>query len=554
MEIGHLKFMKKIKLNKLLIVVLLIAAFLRLYKLGINPPHLTPDEAALGYNAYSILKTGKDEYGKLLPIVFKSFGDFKPGLYIYTAVPSIAVLGLTEFSTRLPSAVFGVIAVSLIYFIVEELFENKRLSLLSALVLALSPWHIHFSRGAWEINLSLTLTLAGIYFFLLALKDSKKLFYSAVFFGLTLLAYQGAKLSSVIVLISLILVYWKRFLKIERKILVKSAVLGLLVSIPVVLSLFQGKAGRLKVFSVFSYKRPQEYIAEQLSQGNEVVGSPGYYLFHSETYNTLRGIAGRWFNHYSGRFLFFEGDWQNPRHSSPYHGVLLISDILFLVVGGYMFIKRKNAGATFIFLWLILAPFPSALSRDQVHAVRSYQLVIPLSVILAFGLDWLFSKKKFIQLVGVGVYTIGFIYFLDSYFVHQPIQNSQYWEYGYKQAVKVVEENKDRYDRVHFRQSFAQPYIFYLFYTKYPPANYQKQANLIESEYGDVGRIEKIDNIYFLPIDWTVNRGDKGTLFVADPIRIPPGDSNSDKEFEVVDEIYYLDGKEISQRIIGVKK
>jgi len=97
--------MKQLIYSKyLLVLILFIAALLRLGNLGGNPPGLTPDEAALGYNAYSILKTGRDEYGQILPVVFKSFGDYKPELYVYLTVPSVAIFGLTEFAVRFPSA------------------------------------------------------------------------------------------------------------------------------------------------------------------------------------------------------------------------------------------------------------------------------------------------------------------------------------------------------------------------------------------------------------------------------------------------------------------
>jgi len=549
---------KLFKTKKFLLAILILAAVLRLWRLGVNPPHLTPDEAALGYNAYSILKTARDEYGQFLPLIFKSFGDYKPGLYVYASVPTVALFGLTEFAVRLPSALAGVAAVWFLYKITDLLFSNQKkvrnLPLISGFLLAISPWHIHFSRGAWEINLSLTLTLAGIYFFLIALKKQKYLLYSALFFGLTLFVYQGAKLSSAIVVLILVFVYRKHFFQIDKRILIKSTALGLLISVPIILSLFQGKAGRLKVFSVFSYRRPEEYLIEQLAQGSESVGEFTYYIAHSEVYNIARGIAGRWFNHFSGRFLFFEGDWQNPRHSSPNHGVLLISDMIFLPLGVYFVAKKKSKGTGFIVLWLLLSPLSSALSRDQVHAVRAFNMIIPLTVATAFAVTKALESKKLIKTLAVGIYISAMAYFLDSYFIHLPSHNSQYWEYGYKQAIEVVEINKHKYEKVHFRQSFAQPYMYYLFHTKYPPAKYQKQANLIESEYGDVGRVESIDNIFFLPIDWTVNRGDSGTLFVADPIRIPPEDSISEKEFEVLDEIYFLDDKNISQRIVGVKR
>jgi 4-amino-4-deoxy-L-arabinose transferase-like glycosyltransferase len=103
----------------------LVAAFLRLWYLGVNPPHLTPDEASLGYNAYSILKTGRDEYGEILPIIFKSFGDYKPGLYVYATVPFVALFGLTEFAVRLPSAIAGVAAVWLLYLIINLMVNGQ---------------------------------------------------------------------------------------------------------------------------------------------------------------------------------------------------------------------------------------------------------------------------------------------------------------------------------------------------------------------------------------------------------------------------------------------
>jgi len=135
--------------NKIILLILILAGLFRLWHLGMVPPALTPDEASLGYNAYSILKTGSDEYGKFLPIIFKSFGDYKPGLYVYLVIPSIAILGLNEFSTRLPSAIFGILSVYLIYLICNKVFD-KKIGIFAAAVAAFNPYLIYFSRGAWR--------------------------------------------------------------------------------------------------------------------------------------------------------------------------------------------------------------------------------------------------------------------------------------------------------------------------------------------------------------------------------------------------------------------
>ncbi len=153
-----------------LLLILGLALVVRLYKIDVIPPHLTSDEAALGYNAYSVLKTGRDEYGSLFPIIFKSFGDYKPGLYVYFTVPTVGIFGLNEFSVRLVSVLAGVLAVFVLYEIVKRLTQNSNLALIASFVLSLNPWHIFFSRGAWEVNLSLTLTLLGILFFIFFIK------------------------------------------------------------------------------------------------------------------------------------------------------------------------------------------------------------------------------------------------------------------------------------------------------------------------------------------------------------------------------------------------
>ncbi len=537
----------------LLIAILVLAFVLRIYKLGSVPPHLTSDEAALGYNAYSILKTGRDEYGKFLPIIFKSFGDYKPGLYIYSAIPAIAILGLNEFSVRLPSAIAGVITVYLIYLIVGELFKNQKLQITAALIATICPWLIYFSRGAWEVNLSLTLTLGGIYFFFKSLKKSKYLVFSALCFALTLIAYQGAKLSTGIVILILTILYWKQIIKFDRKKLITAVIVGFVVTLPILISLFTGKTGRLKVFSVFSYPRPKEYLQSFLDEGNEKIGSISYYLFHSENVNFLRGVLGRYFNHFSVRFLFFEGDWANPRHSAPNQGMLLLGDMALIVVGIIAFVKTKlSRESLFVWLWLLLAPLPSILSRDQVHAVRSFNMVIPIVIILSYGLLFLYKNKKLFTGFVI-IYAVSFIYFLDAYFIHLPIHNSQFWEYGYKQIVETVTAIQNNYKTIKIEQSYAQPYIYFLFYQKYDPAKYQKVANLKENPYGDVGQVEKLDNIEFVGIDWSRDRGDHGELVVADIKVIPPLDSDDPKQFKLINEIKYLDNKNTAFRVLEIR-
>ena len=158
----------------LLISILLIGSFLRIYMLSESPPSLDWDEAAIGYNSYSLYKTGEDEYGFKFPLTLRSFDDYKPALYSYLTIPFIATMGLNEFSVRILSALSGISTILAVFFIAKRLF-NEKVGLTSSLFIAIEPWAVHFSRVAFEANLALALTLWGIVF---AISAKKKVKYS----------------------------------------------------------------------------------------------------------------------------------------------------------------------------------------------------------------------------------------------------------------------------------------------------------------------------------------------------------------------------------------
>lgn len=525
-----------------IMAVILIASLLRLWRLGDYPIHLTNDEAALGYNAYSILKTGRDEHGELLPIVFKSFGDWKPGIYVYFTVPFVFLFGLTETAVRLPSAIAGVLAVYLMYLIGKKLI-NKQVGLFAALSLSLMPWHIHFSRGAWEANIALTLLLVAIYFFIKSLEKNKYLFLSAVFFGITLWAYQSAKLASALALFALVFVYRDRILSVNKKQILASAIVGLVISAPIILSIFSGKGGRIEVMSVFSYTRPEEYIqATVFDQEDISKNSLTYMSFHSESFNLFRGVLGRYFNYFSGRFLFFEGDWTNPKHTSPGVGYLLFASIPILLIGVFSLLKQIDKKPyVFVFMWLVLAPIPAALTRDSAHGVRALNLVAPLSFVLAFGFVFLFNtfknKMKTKVVLGsaiVGIYFYSLLIYADAYFIQSPIVNAGHYLYGYKQTVQEVMKLKNNYEKIVFDQSFDQPYIYLLFYTAYPPDKYQQKSAFVDGVNGDVGFVEQWENIEFRPINWSADKSLENTLLVGKPLAFPPEEVSKPQDYKTI--------------------
>lgn len=566
----RLKFMKIINFlhSHILLLILILAAFLRLWNLASLPGALSPDEASLGYNAYSILKTAKDEYGNTLPIIFKSFGDYKPGLYIYITLPFVALFGLNEWSVRLPSALSGVLIVYLIFLVAHKFYNRKSrflgmsFGVFAALVAATSPWLIFFSRGAWEANVALCLTLVGIYLFLKATQKPIYILFAILTFSLTLITYQGAKLSTAIVTTILLFTYWRDVVTLVRKntkLVIISLAMALLVALPVLLSFSQGQTGRLKVFSVFSYPRPEDYLKNFLDEAGVDKESFMYELYYSEAFNFKRGILGRWFNHFSGRFLFFEGDYQNPRHSAPNHGMLLLPDIILLTFGVIFIIKSKNLDRrvkTVILVWLLLAPLPAVLSRDQVQSVRALNSAVPMAFLAGAGIYYLlaiFNKLRFKVLFFLALLIIGpvsFIYFLDAYYVHYNKHNAKYLPYGYKEVINKISFLQGKYKRIVFQQSYNQPYIYFLFYQKYDPATYQKQASL-ESGGIDVGLVKRLDNIDFINFSWPYATGEKSTLLIGNDVAIPYDFSKD--HYNQIYEVKFPDGFMTAFRLVETK-
>ncbi len=518
-----------------LLIIIILAGILRFWGLSSNPPGLTWDEAALGYNAYSLLQTGKDEYGQFMPLNLKSFGDWKPAVYAYLTTPFVGILGLNEFSVRFPSAFLGIVTVLLIFILISELFNNRLLALLSAFFLSISPWHIQFSRGAFEVNVALFLNILGAILFL-----KKKFIYAAFILGLSIFTYQGSRLFVPLLIIVLMIIY--------RKFLVGGIVLTVIVLLVGIIFL-TGQTNRLTTQNFFAYQRSAREIQQISYEDNLPVSSFGFQTLHGEWFAYARGLVERYLIYFSPKMLFVDGDY-SQRHKVPDLGVLYFFSVILIPLGIIYFLKKGGTGSKFLFLWLLVAPIPGVLSRDLISTLRTLNMVLPVVILEAGGMFYLLmlfkklSQKKFIILSSILIFIIGFnfVLYLDRLFIHSPKEYSQYWLYGYKQVLEKWSNKFSDYNKVIITDSYGQPYIYYLFFNKYLPQKFQAQAELDQPGV-DVGTVRRIDNIEFRHIYWPADRGLKNTLFIGPEEELPSKDILPFKEFKVLDQIKFLNGE-----------
>lgn len=541
----------------LLLLALAIGFALRVYSLATIPNGLTWDEAALGYNAYSILKTGRDEFGKFMPLVFKSFGDYKPGLYVYLAVPSVAVFGLNEFAVRFPSVIFGTLAILGIFLLIRELFEKEKhpflMASFAALALSLSPWHIHFSRGAWETNVFATLLLFGLYFWLRFLKQKSTLLPTLIFACASLLTYQAAKLLTPLNYLLLTLIFWpdfsSHFLKSLRQKqnfipLVLAAVFGIWFFYGTVF----GPAGnRLSRLSIFGYKPGISDEIKKIDDGQPLI----YESFHNQARLTASLVVGRYLYHFSPEVLLYEGPVITERGHIPSLGVLNPLEFIWLICGlACLWSFKEKRGSLLILLLLLISPLPASMTLEEFTTVRSFFMTIPLAVISGMGMYYLWSRARSVFVLASIPYLLTTIYTFDIYFNHSQKVWAKEYNYGYKQAMEVV--NRYPGSRVIMTDVLGQPYIYYLFYSRYDPALYQQTDHFIDGGL-DVGRVDRIGDVEFRQFSPQDVLSYKDTVFVGMVGNIPDDFDFSNPAVEEFRLINYPGGSSLF-RIVKTKK
>ncbi|MCX6722655.1 MAG: glycosyltransferase family 39 protein, partial [Candidatus Staskawiczbacteria bacterium] len=387
--------MKKKYIWVILFLIIVLAAGLRLWQLGSVPPSPDWDEVALGYDAYSIIHTGRDEFGKFLPVVLRSFDDYKPALYAYLAIPSILIFGLNTFAVRLPSALFGIISVIALFFLIRELFDEYKykdyLALISSFLLAISPWSIQFSRVAFESNVGCVLNLLMVLFFVKGLKKPWLLFLSAFFAGMSIYVYQSEKVFIPLLVLALIIIFWKKLFAINKKYIVTAVILGIIVVSPMVIYILGNRAALLRVTGTSVFSSQTELLEtnilklEQDKLNNDKIGA----LFDNRRIVYAKTIISGYishFDHFDLNWLFITGD--ISRHHAPNMGLLYLFEFPFILLGIYFLIFGQfNKKTKFIiFAWFLIAPIPASITTGVPHAVRTLNFLPTWQIFAALGI------------------------------------------------------------------------------------------------------------------------------------------------------------------------
>lgn len=511
----------------LLFTIIALAAFLRLYRLSEIPPGVNRDEASIGFTAYSLLQTGKDEYGRSFPLSFESFGDWKLPLYIYTTIPFVGLLGLSELAVRLPSALAGIFTIGALFVLVRILFRNVPLALLSSLILSLSPWHIHISRVESESNIAILLSILATIFFLKALSYKRALWLtlSGLLFAATYYTYHGSHIFTTLYAAGLLILYRKEVFRIPEWFLA-TGVSFFFVAIILVFTLLS--ANKTKISGIGIFGNPT-VIHERIELPRLVHEDPTSFLsriIHNKPIFALITMSQNYLTSYSPEFLFIKGGSNHAHNIEGYANMHLFESIFLLLGFAYALTAIKKRQHALIILWILAAGVAPAITKDAPHSNRMFAVTPALAITVALGMHYVSSLirakwKKFLPIITTVFYIGSLALFWDAYFIHFPKKEAKYWGYGYKKLGWFLAQPDYKDKKVIITSPEESPYIYLLFYGSYNPAAYQREATRYPLSPDGFTDVAGFGRFSFRAIDWGKDVSSPDRLLVASPKEIP---------------------------------
>lgn len=498
---------------KWLLAALLFFSFVvRVYNISNIPAGFTPDEASYGYDAYSILKTGRDQWGRAFPIVLESHGDFKMPVYSYLALPSVFLFGLNVFSTRIINALLSTVAVYISYLLVLEILpqserKKREISLLAAFLLSVSAWHIPLSRGAFEANLTTFFMPLALLLFFRSFKNHKLLYYSSFIFGINLFTYHSSRATTLVLVLLVVGFFFKKLKLFPARVLFYSSIIFAVFLLGTIYSYKLGAGARASDISVMS--GAAEAAAAPRLQAIESGVNP---FVAKVMFNKYRVGLNRFIDNYtqyiSPRFLFTSGPAEATYGMIPGKGVLYWGELILLISFLLLLLKNySNRVYLFLISWFLVSIIPPALSMGVGYAGNRAAGMMPVVyIMMAIGIIFIRYNYRFIVTAIVCMISIEAIMFLSNYFdyygaAQQKIAGSML--YGNVEMLKTLSIN----EQVVISTGISEPQIYVAFVHKIDPVVYQNAIQNWDYKKHNVRFLDQLSNyslqnFSFRRIDW----------------------------------------------------
>lgn len=467
-----------------LLLIILLASLVRFYHLSQVPNGFFFDEATISYQAYSLIKTGKDTWDNTLPLLsFKDYGEHVLPVGVYLQTVTLALGGLTVFAARLPHALVGIFCVVLLFMLAKELFKSTKVALLSAFFSTVSPLFLGWTRFVFEGNFGTLFLLTGVYFFVWSIKKRQGLTWAVIFFGLSMLSYHVFLVVSPLIFLSIFLLNRKNVILSKRAI-----VLGAVFLLWAALAVYSG-AGRQRFSQASTLLSPQkiDILNHQIGYCQQSLPTPLCKLFLNKITTLATSYLENYTGHFSPAFLAFDGTFLR-QNVLPKSGILLPIEMFGFALGLFYLIKIREFPGKILLPIIIF--YPAANSFTGVGEISRIAFAAPfLSLISAYGLIQAIRVMRLLKPLILIVTIYYSTSFLLNYFVIFPITNAYYTNFGYDKVFSWVRQNQAQYDRILITRNYAGSvsYISTLFFLPVDP---------IDFHTGKVDRFRDVQNYF----------------------------------------------------------
>ncbi len=479
--------------NRKLILIFVLALLIRTWKLSTYPLGFHADEVRVGWNAWSILKTGADDRGNHFALYYNTFGDYRPTGIFYITIPSLFLFGINEFATRLPSALLGALTVFPLYFLAEKLTKNKRIGLLSAIFLAITPWHLATSRSTSEVVVACFFILISLSLFIAGLdsKSKKKIYYSFLLLSLSFLFYHSARIVGPLLMLAFVFNYKKQIASLHLTKVASYLFLGMAI---VSLILLLGKSGqsRLSQISLTS--------VDNLKILGITTSTKKDFVLDNKPMRLTRALILQYTSYFSPDFLI--GDNAKPyRYRILGLGIVSIPIFCLFILGLVLIIKDNKSN--FLLILLAIGPLPASVTYEDSPNLHRAFLMLPFILMIAgIGTDYLAKKH---HMLGKIIFIIIIFRFANFVFYYVSPDSSESYQYRSPQAKEValyIGESQKIYDKIYVTNEPDIPYPWYAFFNYLNPKEFNK--DVIKRELG----VWNYKNIV-----WTESRCPTGQAF-----------------------------------------
>jgi 4-amino-4-deoxy-L-arabinose transferase-like glycosyltransferase len=500
LRIFWIKQVKKQRFAIAFLLVVFLALFLRGWQFGNLPASLYFEEPALGYDAYSIFKTGKDMHGNSFPVVaFASFGDYKPSGYFYLTAPFVGIFGMSEISVRLPSLILGMITVISVMFMAQAMFRERLVTIFSGLAIALMPTAVHLSRAAFEVNAAVGLLSISLASLLWTKKKAMLLPISVIFLAASMYTYHSLRLVAPLLFLLTVFFFLGPITLIRQKVAWASAGLFILLILPILIAIRSPEVvHRFQEVAFFPHYSQAVAItnAKRAEHANTLLSRVVYHRYWIQAQEFSQNVL----MHFSPDFLLRHGD-GNLRHQDTSKGLLYWWMAIAVTISVLVSARRKSGYRKFIFfiiVGLIVSAMPAGLAVPVPHTLRNHTAVLWWSLLVGWAAAKLFSNTRTRPYLLIGLSMLAFAEttaFWGNYFSDYNQKSFADWGYGYKQVATFIKNQTSNNESIYLTRDYGRPITYMLFYLQANPREVQVSGASAPKDQQELLSFQNIDFI-----------------------------------------------------------